>query len=116
MTPPARHSRVGGNLQGGVWLCCLAVTLNFDSSPIKGEGVFVVVLSCCQPGHRTSGLRVKVRDDVWCPAVPALWIPAYAGMTVKGAGYDGVGVKNTTDSLLRVVGLSRMFKGKGLFW
>ena len=41
------------------------LTLTFDSSPIKGEGVFgwFVLFT------RTSG---------------ALWIPAYAGMTVLG--------------------------------
>ena len=43
----------------GIWLVCLAFTLAFDSSPIKGEGD-MVGLSCCHP---------------------ALWIPAYAGMT-----------------------------------
>ena len=43
MTNPARHSRVGGNPQGGVMrLSCF--TLAFDSSPIKGEGVWLVGL------------------------------------------------------------------------
>ena len=37
---------------------CLAFTLAFDSSPIKGEGD-MVGLSCCRPRHLTSGLRVK---------------------------------------------------------
>ena len=33
----------------------------------------------------------QVRNDVTsCPAVPALWIPAYAGMTVRGAGSGGM--------------------------
>ena len=32
----------------------------------------------------------QVRNDVTsCPAVPALWIPAFAGMTVRGAGMTG---------------------------
>ena len=49
----------------------IVFTLTFDSSPIKGEGVWLVGLACC------------------CPAHPAtLWIPAYAGMTVRG-GNEG---------------------------
>ena len=36
--------------------CCLT----FDSSPIKGEGIWLVVLSCCCPARTlTSGLRIK---------------------------------------------------------
>ena len=38
----------------------MTVTLTFDSSPIKGEGILLVGLSFCQP---------------------ALWILAYASMT-----------------------------------
>ena len=55
-----------------VWRDCLAVTLTFNSSPIKGEGILSVVLACCPP-H------------------PALWIPAYAGMTVRDTRTDRVG-------------------------
>ena len=33
-------------------------TLTFDSSPIKGEGDWLV-LSCCLPGRLPSGLRIK---------------------------------------------------------
>ena len=39
----------------------IVFTLAFDSSPIKGEGILSVGLSCFHP---------------------APWIPAYAGMTV----------------------------------
>ena len=75
MTDPARHSRVGGNLQGGsegilsvgvvslpapLWIAdqarndvtmrCIVFTLTFDSSPIKGEGDMVgVVLLLSRP-------------------------------------------------------------------
>ena len=40
-------SRLRGN--DGEGLFCLAVTITFDSSPIKGEGVLSVVLYACRP-------------------------------------------------------------------
>ena len=44
----------------------LVFTLAFDSSPVKGEGDLWLVWT-------------------WSPAShPALWFPAYAGMTVRG--------------------------------
>ena len=64
-----------------VWICSPSgpsvkgwVTLTFDSSPIKGEGYWLV-LSCS-------------------PASPAtLWIPAYAGMTVMRCWNYGKGAQ-----------------------
>ena len=51
-------------------------TLTFDSSPIKGEGDWLV-LSC------------------WHPQVPTLWFPAYAGMTGRGGlAWMGVGFED----------------------
>ena len=49
------------------WLFCLAVTLTFDSSPIKGEGDsvgWVVLLLYARP--LTSGLRIKSAMTVRC--------------------------------------------------
>ena len=62
----------------------------FDSSPIKGEGVWSVVLSCCLVVGPAPHLWIagQVRNDVTVVS-PALWFPAYAGMTVRDAGYDG---------------------------
>ena len=49
------------------WLCCLVVTLAFDSSPIKGEGVLMVGLSCFVRVTRLpSGLRIKSAMTVPC--------------------------------------------------
>ena len=40
--------------------------------------------------RRPSGLRIKsAMTGASCPGVPALWIPAYAGMTVRDAGMTG---------------------------
>ena len=39
---------------------------------VRNDVTVLVVLACC------------------CPARPALWIPAYAGMTVRDAGNDGL--------------------------
>ena len=43
----------------------IIVTLTFDSSPIKGEGIWSVVLACCRPGS-TPPLWIadQVRNDV----------------------------------------------------
>ena len=60
-----------GMTRGGTVL----FTLTFDSSPIKGEGVFVVVLSCCQPGHRPSGLRIKSAMTCGTPPSPPCRFP-----------------------------------------
>ena len=48
-----------------VTMRCIVITLTFDSSPIKGEGDWrlVCLVHPCRPA--------------------ALWIPAYAGMTVR---------------------------------
>ena len=56
---------------------CIVFTLTFDSSPIKGEGWCWLVLACCS-ASRT-----------------ALWIPAYAGMTVW---WDCLAITLTFDS------------------
>ena len=90
-------------LESGFWrifrigtMRCIVFTLTFDSSPIKGEGELVVGLACCLPSHCPSGLRIK--SAMMCVAhqckFPALWIPAYAGMTVDFAkvSHQGRGV------------------------
>ena len=71
-----------------VGLSCF--TLTFNSSPIKGEGDSVGWFGLLYARHLTSGLRVKsAMTGMSCPASPALWIPACAGMTVRGARNDG---------------------------
>ena len=66
-----------------VWLVLSLFTLAFDSSPIKGEGIPSVVLdfSPATPCHSECSEESKISD----PHNPALWIPAYAGMTRAGS-------------------------------
>ena len=90
--PPHRHSRVGGKPQGGrvgcaaagpgaasYWLQgsiyrvemwdCLVFTLTFDSSPIKGEGEYVVGVGLLSAVRHPSGLRIKSAMTGRAPAV-----------------------------------------------
>ena len=55
--------------------------------PSRERGILSVVLACCCPPCGYC-LKASMTDPL---SVPALWIPAYAGMTVRGAGYDGPG-------------------------
>ena len=74
----------------GCW-CCLAITLTFDSSPIKGEGDLVGWFVLLPALPYPSGLRIKsamtvlMAEMMWRTVFPVLWIPAYAGMTVRDA-------------------------------
>ena len=57
-------------------------TLTFDSSAVKGEGDSVGVVLFTRAILPPLWIADQVRNDgTSCPAGPALWIPAYAGMT-----------------------------------
>ena len=86
------------------WLVLSLFTLAFDSSPIKGEGILLVVLdfSPATPCHSECSEESKISD----PHNPTLWIPAYAGMTGRGrhTGFKAVstgwGDNKTTSTAL----------------
>ena len=97
-SPSPSPSPIKGEGEGG-W-CCLCSPYDpsvrhwdrlFDSSLIKGEGDLVgcfVLLSArpCPSGLRVkSAMTVLMVEMMWRTVFPALWIPAYAGMTVRDA-------------------------------
>ena len=87
---------VGWDSHGWVWIGMDWVLVCLVVAPPCGYWIKSSMTDRSGNDGRVSPLSLwiadQARNDVTsCPAGPALWIPSYAGMTVRDVGYDGMG-------------------------